>query len=348
MISNATNRFPAPTAEELAVAMREGLEARRFYRTFPPSRPDAVPPLPPTGLLSGLLDIARATDPTHLRDIPLAPGRGFKGRLIRLLRRAARKVMRPWFDHQSVANACLAARMEQFDRAVLHHLEALNGAVAALTRQIQQEVAPGYMAANSRLNECFHDLYRLRQALQGEGTVGPAAIPSADGIHVIEGLFLHTRLPAPPARVLTLAATHALDLASLGFQVVTGSQADDRHPDLRCTSGCEAPTLPFPDSAFEVIVALSGDGVGAGATTPWTATGATTRAELARVLVSGGVVIGSVRVAGDPPSNTEIAALVAPFRLVEVVHAARAGDGWALHPGAVDGTEATLWVAVRQ
>jgi hypothetical protein len=69
---------------------------------------------------------------------------------------------------------------------------------------------------------------------------------------------------------------------------------------------------------------------------------------LTRVLVPGGLVSGSVRVADDPPSDAELAALVAPFRLVEVVHAARAGDGWSLHPRPVAECEATLWVAVLQ
>lgn len=352
MIWSPPGRSPTLTAEELAAAMREGLESRRFFRR-PPRHPDHPGPTPPVGPLWDFLAGERPA-PAPLSAVPIPAGGGVRGRVVRLLRWVARKVLRPWLDHQSELNAVRAEqadRLARFDHAVFWYLESLRASVAGLAQHVhalQQEVAgevlPGYQAASGRLNECFHDLYRLRQLLGPAAESGAAAV---EPLHVIEGLFLLTRLPAPPARVLTTSAAHALDLASLGFQVVTAGPVAERHPELQSAGGGGG-DLPFGDAAFDMVVALTGDGVGTGAAAPWTAAGSAARAELARVLVPGGSVVGSVRAGDDAPTPAEVAALVAPFRLVEVVYAARAGDGWGLHSEPVAGGETVLWVAVRQ
>lgn len=353
MIWSPPGRYPALTAEELAAAMREGLESRRFFRKSSPPHPEPPGGAPPVGPLWDFLAGERPA-PAPLAEVPIPVGAGLRGRVVRLLRRAARKVLRPWLDHQTGANAARAEhanRLAQFDHAVFWYLESLRAYVAGLGYHVQtlqqevfREVLPGYQQTSGRLNECFHDLYKLRQLL---GSAPASGAPAAEPLHVVEGLFLLTRLPAPPARVLTTSATHALDLASLGFQVVSAGPVVDRHPELR-SAGRGGSELPFGDAAFDVVVALTGDGVGTGAAEPWNASGAAARAELARVLVPGGSVIGSARTGDDAPTPAEVAALVAPLRPVEVAYAARAGDGWGLHPEPVAGCETVLWVAVRQ
>lgn len=353
MIWSPPHLLPAPTAEELAAAMRDGLEARRYYRKSPPDQPEPPGPPPSAGHLAEMLAGERPPA-TPLADVSL-PGAGVGGRAVRLVRRAVRRLLRPWLYYQSEVNAVRADqadRLARFDTAVFWYLEAMRAYVGGLTTHIQTlqrevfgEVLPGYLSANSRLNECFHDLYKLRQLLGPSGPDRNGVLPTGTP-HVIEGLFLHTRLPAPPARVLTLAAAHALDLASLGYQVVSAGPVGVRHPELRATGAADR-ALPFADGSFDLVVTLAGDGMGAGAADPWTASGGPLRAELARLVMPGGSVIGSVRVEDDAPAPVEVAALVAPFRLVELAYATRAGDGWALHPEPAAGCDAILWVAVR-
>ena len=77
----------------------------------------------------------------------------------------------------------------------------------------------------------------------------------------IECLFVHTRLPAPPARVLVLGCGQskmAIELASLGFDVVEVDRAPValQHPNLTVIQ-TNAPDLPVAAESFAVVVSVS-------------------------------------------------------------------------------------------
>ncbi len=312
--------------EELAGAIREGLESRRVFRKA--SAPPAdLPALTAGGLLPQLLETGGVLGYSAPRSGPL-------GSWVRLARRVVKRLMNPWLERQTRFNYLAYELLH-----VLHHQVALlTDRVNDLQRTVAGEVLPGYRATNGRLNECFHDLDRLRRLLAGQALPPPGDdAPPPDPVDTIEALFLHTRLPAPPARVLVCppAGGHALDLASLGFQVtVVGCESGPgRHPGLRVERGRGGADLPFADGSFDLAVALAAPPPDGPA-----------RRELARVLAPGKRAIGSFRVDGEAPPPGRVVDAIAPLRLVELATAARAGYGWELRPEPTDRCEAVLWV----
>src|SRR5690242_8559246 len=89
----------APAPAELAAAMRNGLEARRQAQV--PQAPPDLPP-PPVGD-----PIAPLWPLTGLLGHPATAKPGPAGRAIRLARRAVKKLMNPWLDHQTRFNHAL-------------------------------------------------------------------------------------------------------------------------------------------------------------------------------------------------------------------------------------------------
>ncbi|HET6575371.1 MAG TPA: hypothetical protein VFG68_17320 [Fimbriiglobus sp.] len=276
------------SSDELAAAMRNSLAARRFFRGPPPLPPV---PAPPAELLPQLT--ATACVLGH----PAPPGRGLSGRLGRLARRAVKRLMNPWLDRQS-----------QFNAATASYLTAVHGYLAEVTDRtnaLQAELDRQAVAIHSRPGA---------MACCGRHT----GAPPDDPVRVVEGLFLDTRLPPPPARVLVLTpdGEDALDLAGRGYHVV------------QTTNGVGS----FADESFDVAVALTGDrtfGPPADATL----------ASLGRVLTPGGRVIGS--------GPSEPAARPGLLRVVERVYAVRASHGWSLVASPTDDAELTFWVAAK-
>ncbi|RCS46449.1 class I SAM-dependent methyltransferase [Bremerella cremea] len=79
--------------------------------------------------------------------------------------------------------------------------------------------------------------------------------------HAIESLFVHTRLPAPPARVLVLDCAQskiAIELASLGFDVVGADRqrVSLQHPNL-VVIHANGHNLPVAAESFDVVVSLA-------------------------------------------------------------------------------------------
>jgi hypothetical protein len=240
-------------------------------------------------------------------------------------------VLRPILDHQSSTNAVLAhqvTRLAESDHVVAGQFAEMASRIGELTRRVQdleREVAARPAPPDEWPGPSFPD------APQFCGQTGPAA--ETAGHHVLERLFLQTRLPAPPARVLTLSLDHATDLSQLGYQVVAADT----------TGVSAAPRLPFADGAFEVVVAMSGRGPGAGAGL-WPG-GPATRDEMLRVLVPGGRLIGSIRF--DTPATAEVAERVAPFRVTHLSYSSWSGDDWVLHSDPTPESKVALWVAAR-
>src|SRR5262249_1057018 len=78
---------------------------------------------------------------------------------------------------------------------------------------------------------------------------------------ILEHIFVHTRLPRPPARVLDLGcaeSTNSVEMASLGYEVVGVDLRDLplRHSSFQMVRA-DIAHLPFPDESFAVAVSLS-------------------------------------------------------------------------------------------
>jgi hypothetical protein len=282
-----------PSPDELAAAMRNGLDGRRFFRN-----PSPLPPIPapPAELLPQLVDSA------GLLGHPAPPGRGLSGRLGRIVRRAVKRLMNPWLDRQT-----------QFNHATATYLTSVHNYLVGVTERVnalQAEVARQTTALHSRPDELAccsrHSLTRSNVTL------------ADDPVRVVEGLFLDTRLPPPPARVLVLnpGGADALDLAGRGYHVV------------QCANGVG----PFPDESFDVVVTLAGDREDSPPAD-------STLASLGRVLALGGRVIGS--------GMSEPGGRFSPLRVVERAYAVRDSHGWSLGASPTDEAELTLWVAAK-
>ena len=316
----------SPSAEEFAAALREGLAARRYFRPLPavdlpaPSLHDAFP----------RLDYYRriVDHPVPFARVPIV------GPILRAVRRFAKKLVDPWLLHQTEFNEASVT----FARLAYQHLAVMTERLNA----VQRDIVPAYQATNARIGECAVDVHRLWQAIQpdGEPTLGLGDAPPEDPPHVIEGLFLHTRIGSPPGRVLVAGpgALHALDLAGLGFQVVlhTSAYNPPLHPELRVVPAMGVRGLPFPDASFDrvVVSARAGDSWAEPASDVWS--------EFARVLVPGGRLIAS-RAGVEPGEPT-----VGPLRIVETAYAHRAGHGWTMTTSAQRESEVVLWTAEQR
>jgi hypothetical protein len=281
------------SSDELAAAMRNGLDARRYFRNPPPLPPV---PAPPAELLPQLAETA------GLLGHPAPPGRGLSGRIGRLIRRAVKRLMNPWLDRQTQFNHSTA----EYLKSVHSYLVGVSKRVNSLEAEVARQSADLRLRSDEPACCCRHSPVRADDT-----------IPD-DPVRVVEGLFLDTRLPPPPARILVLTAdgSAALDLAGRGYHVV------------QSVNGAE----PFSDESFDVAVALAGERAGGLSVD-------STLAFLGRVLTPGGRVIGS--------GSSEPAGRYGSLRVVERAYAVRATHGWSLVASPTDDVELTLWVAAK-
>jgi SAM-dependent methyltransferase len=169
---------------------------------------------------------------------------------------------------------------------------------------------------------------------------GPRIIQVSE--RILENIFVHSRLPAPPGRLLDLGCAesiNAIEMASLGFQVVGVDlrRLPLEHPNFEMVQANIA-KLPFPDGSFDVVVSLSTiEHVGLGWYTQEEQGNSDHRviAEAARVLRPGGRFLLTVPFGRgiatpvhriyDPETLTD---LLRPFRVLERALGVRAGDAW--------------------
>jgi hypothetical protein len=246
--------------------------------------------------------LPRLADSAGLIGHPAPPGRGLTGRIGRIIRRAVKRLMNPWLDRQTQFNHSTATYLASVHNHLVGVAERVNALQAELARQTAAlHARPDESACCGR-----HSLTR------------PTVTLADDPVRVVESLFLDTRLPPPPARVLVLTpdGADALDLAGRGYHVVQSADGAG----------------PYSDESFDVVVALAGD-------RPDGPPANAALSTLGRVLVLGGRVIGS--------GSSEPAARFSPLRVVERAYAVRDSHGWSLGASPTDEAELTLWVAAK-
>jgi SAM-dependent methyltransferase len=166
--------------------------------------------------------------------------------------------------------------------------------------------------------------------------------PGAD--RSIERMFVHSRIPRPPSRVLTLddgATGVAMELAAFGFDVWVSDDGpnQDEHPKLRRYRPVLG-ALPFAEATFDVVVSMSSSARRVQKDPAYVekdpacvekdpAYGAEV-AELVRVLKPGGRFIVTCS-AGDHGSDPgTIASMLAPLRVTEMLRATRNDGVWSV------------------
>ena len=274
-----------------------------------------------------------------------------------------------------------ARRIDEFIEQLTHRVEGhlarlgdeltrqVSGQLEQIAARVEQQAAE-YLEQQTtgRLREQVAELEaRLQEActaavnreLDWDGSIAraglwfnpPVAVRLMDGEpkvvavteRILESVFIHTRLPRPPARLLDLGcaeSTNALEMASLGFQVVGVDlrRLPLEHSSLRMVEANLA-ELPFPDGSFDVVVCLSTlEHVGLGWYTPGdAATDDRVLAEAARVLRPGGTLLLTTPF-GKPTvtpvhrvyDQARLEELLRPFRVTEWSYGVRDGETWSL------------------
>lgn len=292
---------PEPSARELAKAMRAGLEQRC---SFPLS-----PNLPSANRGELHYHANTLDNPISVKATPYS-------KLVYLMRKVFKVLLRPWLEMQT-----------RFNHATIESLEKLHADLYALQTEI------GTMK-NTLLK---HD----NEAVPARDDRAKEVVVTE---RILETLFLHTRLPRLPARLLDLGcsgATSAMEMASLGYQVV-GMDLDPQlmhHPNFQLIRG-DLGHLPFPDQSFDGVVCLSTlarIGSREEGTISEGATNQQVIAEVQRVLRRGGRLILTVpfgkaaqTLAHRVYDLAMLDRLLKPFRRLETAFGARDGENWSL------------------
>jgi SAM-dependent methyltransferase len=315
---------PHLAAGQLTAAPRAGLEARRLPPAGTPSERLEAVALPEGRRLRSYARVLE--HPPVAKPGPLAP-------LVRFLRRGLRALMRPWLEVQTRCN-----------HQVIDALELLTARLNQTTARLEQVSTHKDLAVNKELGPTG----RIAEAgLWFNPPVAVAIDNSAPKMlhiteRIVEHIFVHTRLPRPPARVLDLGcaeSTSAIEMASLGYEVVGVDLRDLplRHPAFQMVHA-DVGNLPFPDNSFDVAVSLSTiEHVGLDwyGKAPEGTTDQRVIAEVKRVLRPGGRLILTVpfgRRAVTPVHRVYDRAmlddLLAPLARLETAFALRDGEAW--------------------
>lgn len=259
-----------PTSERLARALRSGLDLRW---SIPSSRPYSRNPFPPRGSVRPFLEPYADTLRFRLprRKAPLY-------RLVSAVRYLLRKLFAPWLHVQSHFNLSTVSVVEQVEQRV----RALEDAELALRQAVEMMEKTLLSRADNELGRHIDTLeegflLRVHQELSRQGKLGQARLwfdppvqvqldsdgPRIAGVsaRIVEQIFVHTHLPRPPARLLALGcsdSTNAIEMASLGFQVVgvDSRRLPLRHPNFTMIQ-TQLDELPLEDESFDGVVALS-------------------------------------------------------------------------------------------
>ncbi len=298
----------APHVRQLAEAMRAGLERR--HRPGP--SPVGIPATAPSS--DSGASLLQHADLLHF---PAVARPGPFHRLIRLLRGTVRPLIRPWLAVQT-----------EFNRHILQTLQGVYRELGLLRARVEelQEQADG------------------RSAAVESPAVAAGQPEAAASACILERVFVHTRLPSPPARVLSLggaAATNALELASFGYAVVSaGRQLPTlRHPSLAMVR-TDLEHLALGSAGFDVVVGLfTGEHAGLSPSA---------LAEIGRVLRPGGRLLATLPRGRQTETDIPLDDLLRAFRPVETLYGIRDGATWSITPdGAGRGWAVALIVAEK-
>lgn len=310
----------SPDAEQLARALRSGLELRWSI----PSRSAARNAFPPSGNVRPFLE--RYAD--SLGYAPPPPRHPLL-RLLGVARSLLRKLLGPWLDVQTSFNQSAISVVEQIEQRV-RSLEDTERALRQTVQALEQSLLARTDGELRRQAETLEEGFRLRvnRELSGQGVLAAAGLwfrPAVevrlerDGAcvaeineRILENIFIHTHLPQPPARVLVLgcgADAGAIEMAALGFEVVgvDGRPLPLNHPHFTMIQASAA-ELPFEDETFDVAVARSLDSEPA--------------AETLRVLKRGGRFLVTM------PYRSQFDRLLGGFRAIERGYGVRDGEAW--------------------
>jgi SAM-dependent methyltransferase len=325
---------PSVEARELAEAMRAGFEARRplaLETVVYTARGAPLPEIP-----NAVRSYARLVNhPPVVLPGRLAP-------VIFFCRRVVRALARPWFEFQTKFNQ-QSLRVTEAYRCKINETIVRIGHLETRTEQLSRAVA-----------RCLARLEENGEIPTGDlAEPGPAFAPphapfvphqpeAEAGERIIEHIFVHTRLPRPPARVLDLGcaeSTNAVEMAGLGFEVV-GADARAvpfQHPALRVVR-TDIGSLPFADGSFDVVVSLSTLarlGLDRCGPPPGRATPARVIAEARRVLRPGGRFILTLPFGRPALTRARqvydggmLDALLEPFQRIETAFGVRDGEAW--------------------
>jgi SAM-dependent methyltransferase len=337
-----------PAAEQLARALRTGLELRW---SIPRPR---LNPFPLGGSVRSFLE--PYADTLELR---FPRRRSLLHHLVRAVRYLVHMLIAPWLEVQSHFNLSSVSVVEQVEQRV-RALEDAELEMRQVVEVLEKAVLSRADHELGRQVDTLEDGFRLRvnQELSRHGKIGQAGLWFDPPVHVqldrngpriasvsariLEEIYVQTHLPRPPARLLSLGccnSTNAIEMASLGFQVVG---VDMRpfplgHPNFTMIQG-QLDELPFEDESFDGAVALSTLGCrdrGDLTLQERDTADEQTVAEVFRVLKRGGRLVLTVpfgRRGGAPAQplygRAQLDRLLHAFRGVERGYGIRDGDAW--------------------
>lgn len=365
------------TVAEMTAALRNGLHARRLADPPPPLPP--VPPPEPVDVVAPLLPVST------LLGHRAGAKRILVGPIVRLVRRAAKGLIRPWLDLQTQFNHRSIGVLDDFQTRTHASLARLHQRCEELERALAR-TGLAHQALALRVSECLDDAIRDRGRVRQlgdahetlKGRVDTLAAARAVAVartaeegptpagrlteRVIETVFVHTRLPAPPAHLLELGPAGAggpLDLAAIGYQVAGVDPLDltPAHGIDHRVPAAPYGELPCPPSGFDAVVAVGNFGLSVPGGTVDAALERHVAAEVFRVVRPGGRLILSVpftRTAVATESErihdrASLSRLLSGLVTVELAYAVPTADGWTFtaDPPAGDDTALALVVAEK-
>ena len=294
---------PSPDAQELADALRAGVAARLSEGVAAPEG-----------------DAARLRDLGSLDDLQPGAQPGAHAPFVRVVRRVLRAFLRPWLAAQTIFNLEIARRFE---------------GVVVPVRDLERRLP--------RLEQSIDDLdVRLRRVeVAGIPTVGSGATNGeapGPGALALQRMFVHSRLPRPPARVLNIGDPGhavAIELASFGFDVWTLDSAP-AVPSPRQVRRARAAgdALPFAGASFDAVVRLIAVG---DAPAPQDLPVPVLR-EIGRVLKPGGRLLAALSLPAHDPSGAgaDTSSTIGPLEVAESMAAIRDAGAWSVTGDASD------------